>query len=153
MQARLPAERQQTCQDDYLNAMWSWEQVLKSHVRQPDQPKTAINVVYGPGNGEYAAHAEAARHVRLLETIADTLSDRFVWRAPISLEMQTCGELGARWYRRDKRVIICYELASEFAELYRMYGHTMMFSLGENVSSTAPRDSGRRAFRTKRAKR
>ena len=24
MQARLPEERQQTCQDDYLNAMWSW---------------------------------------------------------------------------------------------------------------------------------
>ena len=42
-----------TCQDDYLNASWSWEQVLKSHVRKPDQPKTAINIVYGPGNGEY----------------------------------------------------------------------------------------------------
>ena len=154
VQARLPEERQQTCQDDYLNAMWSWEQVLKSHERRPDQPKTAINVVYGPGNGEYAILAEAARHVRLLETIAETLSDRFVWRAPITLEMQTCGESGARWYRQTKKVIVCYELASEFAQLHRMYGTTMAFSLGEDASAVGPRrDSTRRAFRTKRTKR
>ena len=52
-----------------------------------------------------------------------------------------------------KKVTICYELAGELAELYRMYGNTMAFTLGENASVTAPRDSGRRAFRTKRAKR
>jgi len=43
--ARLPAERQMTCQDDYLNAKWSWEQVLQPHLRKPDQEKTAISVV------------------------------------------------------------------------------------------------------------
>ena len=90
--AKLPAERRMTCQDDYLNASWSWEQVLKSHLRKADQPKTAINVVYGPGNGEHEAYAAVAQQMKILEVMAETLADRFVWRAPISLEMQTCGE-------------------------------------------------------------
>ena len=33
--AKLPPERQMTCQDDYLNAKWSWDQVLQSHLRKP----------------------------------------------------------------------------------------------------------------------
>ena len=71
--------------------------MLKAHLRKPDQPKTALNIVYGPGNGKYDTHAEISRHIRLLEAIADNLSDRFVWRVPISLEMQACGEANARW--------------------------------------------------------
>jgi hypothetical protein len=46
--AKLPPERQTTCQDDYLNAKWSWDQLLQPHLRKSDQAKTAINVVYGP---------------------------------------------------------------------------------------------------------
>ena len=112
--AKLPATRQQTCQDDFLNASWSWEQVLKAHLRKPDQPKTALNIVYGPGNGKYDTHAEIARHIQLLEAIADNLSDRFVWRVPISLEMQACGDVqcalgvsqqeGGRLLRARRRV-------------------------------------------------
>jgi len=80
--ARLPPERQMTCADDYLNAKWSWDRVLQSHLRKPDQAKTTINVVYGPGNGKYDAHAAIAQQMKLLEIIAESLSDRFVWRAP-----------------------------------------------------------------------
>ena len=104
-----------TCEDDYLNAKWSWDQVLQSHLRKPDQAKTTINVVYGPGNGKYDVHAAIARQMKLLEIIAESLSDRFVWRAPISLEMQTCGESNARFEFRTRKVIVCYELADEFS--------------------------------------
>jgi hypothetical protein len=90
--AKLPATRQQTCVDDFLNAEWSWGNVLKPHLRSPDQPKTELKIVYGPGKGKYDTHAEIAQHIKLLEAIADNLSDRFVWRVPISLEMQACGE-------------------------------------------------------------
>jgi hypothetical protein len=148
--ARLPEQRRMTCQDDYLNASWSWEQVLKSHVRKADQPKTAINVVYGPGTGEHEKHAVVARQLKILEIMADTLADRFVWRAPISLEMQTCGEPNARFEFRTKKVIICYELAEEFSELHRRYGRSMEFSIGQKVSGTTPgRESSRKALRAK----
>jgi hypothetical protein len=150
--AKLPEERQKTCQDDYLNASWSWTQVLQAHLRKPDQPKTALNIVYGPGNGKYDAHAEVARHIKLLEAIAENLSDRFVWRAPISLEMQTCGEPNARWEFRTKKVIVCYEMADEFADLYRKFGRSMAFSLDNRVSAVSPRESSQKqkALRAKR---
>jgi hypothetical protein len=117
--------------------------VLKPHLRRPDEPKTELKIVYGPGKGKYDTHAEIAQHIRLLEAIADNLSDRFVWRVPISLEMQACGEANARWIYREKRVVVCYELADEFAELYRQYGRTMAFSLDPQVA-TAPKPAARR---------
>ena len=120
--------------------------MLKPHLRNPDQPKTALNIVYGPGNGKYDTHVEVARHIQLLEAMADNLSDRFVWREPISLEMQTCGEPNARWEWRSKKVVICYEMADEFAELYRKYGRSMAFSLEPEVSevAAAPRGNGQK---------
>ena len=136
--AKLPPERQTACRDDYLNAKWSWDQVLQSHLRKPDQAKTTINVVYGPGNGKYDVHAAIARQMKLLEIIAESLSDRFAWRAPISLEMQTCGESNARFEFRTKKVIVCYELADEFSDLYRRYGRSMSFSLDAKVSAATP---------------
>ena len=135
--AKLPPERQMTCQDDYLNAKWSWEQVLQSHLRKPDEAKTPINVVYGPGNGKYDTHAAVSQQMRLLETIAESLSDRFAWREPISLEMQTCGESNARFEFRTRKVIVCYELADEFSDLHRRYGGSMSFSLPK-VSAATP---------------
>jgi hypothetical protein len=151
--AKLPAERQMTCQDDYLNASWSWQQVLQAHVRKPDQPRTALNVVYGPGNGKHDMHAQIARHIQLLEAMAENLSDRFVWREPISLEMQACGEPNARWEWRSKKVIICYEMADEFAELYRKYGRSMQFSLDNKVSAASPPRAGAQKQKALRAKR
>ena len=136
--AKLPPERRTTCQDDYLNAKWSWDQVLQSHLRKPDQAKTPINVVYGPGNGKYDVHAAIARQMKLLEIIAESLSDRFAWRAPISLEMQTCGESNARFEFRTRKVIVCYELADEFSDLYRQYGHSMSLSPDAKVSAATP---------------
>ena len=165
--ARLPPERQMTCEDDYLNAKWSWDQVLQSHLRKPDQAKTAINVVYGPGNGKYDVHAAIARQMKLLEIFAESLSDRFAWRAPISLEMQTCGESNARFEFRTRKVIVCYELADEFSDLHRRYGGSMSFSLDAKVSAATPgpaniaqlasshavgvKARNRKAFRTGRA--
>jgi Putative metallopeptidase len=136
--AKLPPERQTTCQDDYLNAKWSWDQVLQSHLRKPDQAQAAINIVYGPGNGKYDAHAAVSQQMKLLETVAESLSDRFAWRAPISLEMQTCGEPNARFEFRTKKVIVCYELADEFSDLYSRYGRAMSLSLDAKVSTATP---------------
>jgi hypothetical protein len=57
--------------------------------------------------------------MRILEVVADLLSDQYVWRKPITLEIQTCGETGARWDLTAAAVIVCYEFAQEFSFLYR----------------------------------
>jgi hypothetical protein len=67
--------------------------------------------------------AELSKKLRILETTAEHLSDEYVWRAPIGLEMQTCGQPGARWDMALKKVIVCYEIIADFGQLDRMYGH------------------------------
>ena len=125
----IPAERQGTCQGDYSNASWSWDKVLKPHLRNLEQPKTEIKIVYGPAKGELARFAEPLRHMKILETVAAMLSDQYTWPKPISLQMQTCGEPGARWDLTSKAVIACYEIVAEFAFLYRTYRKTQAFAM------------------------
>ena len=56
-ETKLPKARQDSCAGDYSNAAYSWDLVLKSHRRAPDQPKTKIDVVYGPADGKAAVAA------------------------------------------------------------------------------------------------
>jgi hypothetical protein len=58
----------------------------------------------------------------LLETVAEHATDEFAWPAPFTLEMQSCGYPNARWDLSDHKLIVCYELAMDFADLYRGYG-------------------------------
>lgn len=118
---KLPQERQGTCQGDYSNASWSWNKVLTPHIRKADQPKAKITVTYGD-SGPYGLFERGMRKVQFLELLADHLADRYVWRGPIGFEVQTCGSPGARWDLQERKIIVCYELAVDFADLYRGYG-------------------------------
>jgi hypothetical protein len=122
-ETKLPEERQESCAGDFSNAAYSWDLVLKPHRRAPDQPKTKIDVVYGPAEGRAATAQQVARAIRLLETVAEHAADEFAWPAPFTLEMQTCGNPNARWDLPTHKLTVCYELAAEFADLYREYGN------------------------------
>jgi Putative metallopeptidase len=119
---KLPEDRQDTCAGDYSNAAYSWDLVLKPNRRPPDQPKTKIDVVYGPAEGRAAVAQRVNSSIRLLETVAEHAADDFMWPAPFALEMQTCGFPNARWDLQNHKLIMCYELAADFADLYRDYG-------------------------------
>jgi hypothetical protein len=121
-ETKLPKDRQDSCTRDYNKAANSWGLVLKPHLRAPDQPKTKIDVVYGEAKGNLKGFAEAARSILLLETVAQHLADEFVWPAPFVLEMQSCGAPNAAWDPPTRQLYLCYELAEDFAELYRSYG-------------------------------
>jgi Putative metallopeptidase len=138
-EARIPEERQGTCQSDYSNASWSWNKVLEPHRRKPEQPKTEIKAVYGPAEKELAIFKQAASRMKILETVAGLLSDQYVWRKPISLELQTCGEPGARWDLTAKAVIVCYEIVQEFAQLYRSYRTIKVAAMADEETAEATR--------------
>jgi hypothetical protein len=116
--ARMRPERQHTCQFDYSNASWSWAKALAPHRRKPDQPKTDISVSYAD-SPDYEIYATGFRNIRLLETLADILSDRFVFPRPIGLDMYSCDTPNARWDVLARKIHVCYELADDFAEVYR----------------------------------
>jgi Putative metallopeptidase len=121
-ETKLPEARQDSCAGDYSNASYSWDLLLKPHLRAPDQPKARIDVVYGEAKGRLELSAQAARSSRLLETVAEHVADEFVWPAPFTLEMRTCGFPNARWDLSTRKLTLCYELAADFEELYRAYG-------------------------------
>jgi hypothetical protein len=121
-ETKLPEERQETCLGDFSNAAYSWDLLLKPHMRGPDQPKTKIDVVYGPAEGRNAHARQVLSSVGALETIADHLADQYAWPAPFTLEMASCGFPNARWDLSTHKLTLCYELATDFADLYRSYG-------------------------------
>src|SRR5262249_24900374 len=126
---KMPEDWQESCRGDYSNASWSWNTLLKPHLRAPDQPMQQIDALYGPIEGRpgtleerLATVAQVIRKVQLLETVASGERDRYIWRRPITLEMKSCGQPGAGWYLKAQKITVCYELALEFVMLYRDFG-------------------------------
>jgi hypothetical protein len=147
-ETKLPEERRDACAGDYSNAAYSWDLVLEPHRRVPDQPKTNIDVIYGPAEGRTSTAQQVAQSIRLLETVAEHAADEFAWPASFTLEMQSCGYPNARWDLPTHKLTVCYELASEFADLYRTYADVRADGsatrTGQNVKQPAS------AFRSSR---
>ena len=121
-ETKLPKSRQNSCAKDYRDAAESWDLVLKPHRRAADQPKTKIDTVYGEAEGRLAIVAEAARSIQMLELVAQQAADQLAWPVPFTLEGQTCGFVNARWIASEHKLTLCYELAADFADLFRAYG-------------------------------
>jgi len=123
-ETKLPPGRRQSCKGDYSDALNSWDAALKPHRRAPDQPKTNIDVIYGDGGKDKQLEpiANVSREIRLLEPVAELAAESFVWPTPLALEMKSCGFINATWFAEARKVTLCYELAADFADLYREYG-------------------------------
>jgi Putative metallopeptidase len=123
-ETKIPQERREGCGAEYEAAAKTWDDALKPRLRRPDQPKTKIDVVYAPADakGKVEPIAQAFRSMGLLEAVAAQLSDTYVWPAPFTIEMESCGYPSAQWLPRVHKLGICYELAADFGEFYRTYG-------------------------------
>jgi hypothetical protein len=121
-ETNLPEDRRHTCLGDYSNAVFSWNLLLEPHRRNADQPRTQIDVIYGPAENGTTFIRDMARSILLLETVAGHAADQLVWPRPLTLEMESCGFPNARWEIRTRQVVLCHELGVEFADLYRAFG-------------------------------
>jgi hypothetical protein len=119
-QTGLPEDRQTECQADFSNADWSWTKALKDH-RRTTQPSTTLPVRYGSAGENLEVFARIMQSVALLEVLAQRFSDKYVWRAPFTIEAKTCGRSHAQWNLANRTVTLCYELAEELATLYLAY--------------------------------
>jgi hypothetical protein len=119
---KLPPERQASCGVDWKNTSWSWEEMLKPHLRSADQAKVTIKVEYQESE-KYAVQTEVLRHMGLLEALAAHVADRYEWPHPLTFEARACGEANARW--RQRNLTLCYELANEFINLFQGYSRTL----------------------------
>jgi len=117
----LAGDRRLGCGWNYHKASQSWDIALKPHRPAADQPKARIDVSYGAAAGPLAVYAQVFHNLRFLETIAEFAADRLAWRAPIRIEMRSCGDVAA-WTAATRTLHVCYETAQDFAELYRDVG-------------------------------
>jgi hypothetical protein len=141
-EVNLPEERQETCVFDYSNAQWSWEQVLKPHRRAPDQERTTYEIIYGKAEGRFDLFEKVARVTGIMERVADRLVDLYVWKRPFTIEMRTCGSSGAKWVGPDHKITLCYELADEFVQFYKLHGEDPLASLSPPAGSRLGAPSG-----------
>jgi Putative metallopeptidase len=116
---KMPEERQGTCQGDYNTASWSWNKALDPYRGSGTQQTVPFKVFYGAAAGSLEAYAGFLRSMRLLETTAEHAGDQFSWSAPITLAAQSCGDPNAHWNHPSRTIVLCYEMAAEFAQLYR----------------------------------
>jgi hypothetical protein len=126
-EARMPPERQESCQGDFSNASWSWDTALKPYKRT-SQPRTTITVRYEDGGEPFRVIARAMQSIEMLEIVAERFSDMFAWRAPFTMEAKACGRPHAEWNLARRTLTVCYELAQEFALLYEGYGSGALVS-------------------------
>jgi len=140
---RLPEDRRRSCGWDFDTAAQSWATLLAPHRRAAGQPKTVIEVSYGEAKGELEVFAQWFRSIRFLEVFAELFAERYAWPASIALEMRSCGEPGARWTVPRRQVHICYEIAQEFADLFREYGREHATTRVHKPLASAPSRASR----------
>ncbi len=120
-QMKMPEERQRTCKRDFAKTSEGWQTVLKPWLREPGDPETKIDVVYGDGKGMFDGVANMFRSIRFLETVAANSAVRYKWPHPFTLKMESCGHPGTDYDDEARIITICYETPYDFAELYRVY--------------------------------
>ena len=120
-EVKMPSLRQESCKRDFREASSSWAEVLKPHMRLPEDPGTKIDVVYGDGKGDFDGWARSFRTLRLLETVAARTKTDFTLPNAITLEMKSCGHPGTFFDTDTRTVTICYEQAFDFGQLYLAY--------------------------------
>src|SRR6202007_912004 len=86
----LPDARQESCVYEWKNMSWSWEEMLKKHLRAFYQRKVAIKVAYEETEA-FATHARVLRHMGLLEAFAAYFGERYAWPKPLTFEAKSCG--------------------------------------------------------------
>lgn len=141
-EVNLPEERQESCVFDHSNAQWSWEKALKPHRRAPDQERTTYEIIYGKAEGTFDLFETVARVTGVMERVADRMVDLYVWKKPLAIEVLTCGSSGAKWVESDHKITLCYELAEEFVQLYKLHGEDPLASLSPPAGSRLGAPSG-----------
>jgi hypothetical protein len=123
-QMKMPETRQRSCKRDFAKTSEGWQTVLKPWLREPGDPETKIDVVYGDGKGMYDGVATMFRSIRFLETVAANSAARYKWPHPFTLKMESCGHPGTEYDDEARIITICYETPFDFAELYRVYAQS-----------------------------
>ncbi len=115
--AGLPDYRQESCEEDFRLARHGWDSVLAPHVRN-GAPGAGASVTYEPHERAYGDIATMLQQHRVLEDAADWVVKNYVLPRPVKFTAEVCGEVNAFYVPGASEVILCYEWADFFYDLY-----------------------------------
>ncbi|MCC2651542.1 MAG: hypothetical protein K0Q60_1705 [Microvirga sp.] len=134
--AGIPPDRQETCIDEFRQSEQSWLSLLRPHLRSSaprarsflrrllrlpagSAAQDQIQVRYRDAPAPLAPYRQVLVSVGLLETVSSFASQNLDLSGNLALEARSCGEANAYWDRGERRVVVCYELVAEYAEVAR----------------------------------
>jgi hypothetical protein len=114
----LPHDRQETCGEDLRLARHGWENVLEPHLRTAAITNPEVSVIYRPHDSSFNEIVAILKQNRILETTADWLRKAYVLPRPVRLTAEECGQINAFYDPNTREVILCYEWADYFYDLF-----------------------------------
>jgi hypothetical protein len=133
--AKLPQERQESCQRDFDDARDAWVSLLKSHAATGAEPKVSfierllrwrpagrdgqvrVGADYQPASGRLAQYRSTLMAAGLLESVSEFANKSLPFPRPITLKTMACGEQNAYWDDGNRELVLCYELVSDYVDL------------------------------------
>lgn len=116
----LSIYRQKSCIEDFDTAQRGWTQLLAPHART-DNAGAEIAVEYRAVDPLYADAAETLKTHHVLEDAAKQMRSLYRLPHPVTLAAETCGEANAYYLPEDRSVILCYEWADFYYQLFAEY--------------------------------
>ena len=103
----LPAERRESCQEEYQLAADSWGAMLDG--RPPQDHNPAFRLIEPAGQNDLT---------ELIATEVGILNGEYGLPVRIDVTVETCGEANAFYDLRARRVVMCVEYADDLTSLY-----------------------------------
>lgn len=114
----IPHDRQESCEEDLRLAHHGWTSLLDPHRRSAAASNPEIAVIYRPHDSAYDEIVAILKQNRVLEDTADWLRKSYVLPRPVRVSAEECGEVNAFYDASTREVILCYEWADYFYELF-----------------------------------
>jgi hypothetical protein len=109
---------QKSCEEDFGLARRSWNQVLAPYLRNGGSAGARVSFAYRTAEPEHATIARALRNQSVLERTAQRIIGEYVLPNPVFMTAESCGEVNAFYDPNARQVILCYEWAQFFYDLF-----------------------------------
>lgn len=114
----LPAERRQTCAEEYADMKRGWQKVLMKHMANTENPNAFI-VSYEPTeNRELQVFADIVKNADVLTLLSNAISTEYDFAPGIKITAKECGIENAFWAPENREITFCYELMALHAKQF-----------------------------------
>ncbi len=123
LEAGLPDERIDSCQDDFARMDKGWRRVLAPHRSSPEATGApaprSIDVAFEEPAASHRDLETLIRRRGVLENAIDRFAGGVALPSSIGIRFASCDDANAYWSKSEGEVTVCYELIEEFDEILR----------------------------------